>query len=156
MEHTPALKTPPAPALFQWTARVYWEDTDAGGVVYFANYLKFFERSRTEWLRSLGVSQEEMRLQHQAQFVVADASIRYLAPARLDDLLRLDLHLLNTARVSLQLRQQAWREGQLLAESVVRVACVDTQRLRPCKIPPDLLGRLPPMPGPLATPAPNR
>jgi acyl-CoA thioester hydrolase len=137
---------------YAFKIRVYWEDTDAGGIVFYANYLKFFERARTEWLRSMGVSQEAMRLQHQAQFVVAEASVRYLAPARLDDFLQLELHLLNAGKASLDLRQQAWRDDLLLAESKVRVACVDALRLRPCKIPAALLERLPePQPSPALT-----
>jgi acyl-CoA thioester hydrolase len=78
---------------FEHTVRVYWEDTDAGGVVFFANYLKFFERARTEWLRSLGFSQERMRVDEQAAFVVSETRVRYLRPARLDDLLTITVRI---------------------------------------------------------------
>ena len=85
---------------FEHTLRVYWEDTDAGGVVFFANYLKFFERARTEWLRSLGFSQESMRVDDEAAFVVSETRVRYLRPARLDDLLTITVRLAAAARAS--------------------------------------------------------
>ena len=72
-------------AAFAWPVRIYWEDTDAGGIVFYANYLKFFERARTEWLRSLGLGQQHLREQNGGMFVVTDARVRYLRPARLDD-----------------------------------------------------------------------
>ena len=85
----PAPVTPaPMAAAFSLDLRVYWEDTDAGGVVFYANYLKFFERARTEWLRGFGVSQEALRLKEGAMFVVSETALRYLLPARLDDLRR--------------------------------------------------------------------
>ncbi len=83
---------------FDMPLRVYWEDTDAGGVVFFANYLKFFERARTEWLRLLGFSQERMRVEDAAAFVVSETSVRYLRPARLDDLLTITVRLAAVAR----------------------------------------------------------
>jgi acyl-CoA thioester hydrolase len=117
------------------TVRVYWEDTDAGGVVYYANYLRFFERARTEWLRSMGVEQSRLQAQTDCIFVVAEVQLRYLAPARLDDQLRLTVAVLETGRASLQLQQQAWRADTLLAEGRVRIGCVRASTLKPCRIP---------------------
>ncbi len=90
---------------FRHTLRVYWEDTDAGGVVFYANYLKFFERARTEWLRALGFSQERLRTDTGAMFVVADTSVRYASPARLDDLIEVTVEPLEIGRVSMSLQQ---------------------------------------------------
>ena len=119
--------------------RVYWEDTDAGGVVYYANYLKFFERARTEWLRALGIEQQALREQTGAMFVVADVQVRYLVPARLDDLLRVTVKVLANRQASLQIQQEAWRGETLLAEGSVRVGCVDANTLRPRRIPAAVL-----------------
>lgn len=124
------------------TLRVYWEDTDAGGVVYYANYLKFFERARTEWLRVLGIEQQAVREQSGAMFVVADVQVRYLAPARLDDLLNVTVKVLANRQASLQVEQQAWRGETLLAEGTVRVGCVDANTLRPRRIPAAVLDAL--------------
>ena len=114
-----------APA-FIHPLRIYWEDTDAGGVVFYANYLKFFERARTEWLRTLGFHQERMRTEGGAMFVVADTRVRYLSPARLDDLLEVSVRVVESGRASLRLAQQARRGGQALAEGEIRIGCVDT------------------------------
>jgi acyl-CoA thioester hydrolase len=123
---------------FRHTLRVYWEDTDAGGVVFFANYLKFFERARTEWLRSLGHGQQRLRNETGAVFVVADTSVRYLEPARLDDLLEITVRIVETGRVSMTIEQQARRGGTLLAQSTVRIGCVDAGTFKPRRIPNEL------------------
>ena len=120
---------------FEHTLRVYWEDTDAGGVVFFANYLKFFERARTEWLRSLGFSQERMRVDDDAAFVVSETRVRYLRPARLDDWLTITVRLASVARASITIEQQAWRGDELLTEGSIRIACVDTARFELRRIP---------------------
>ncbi len=91
---------------FQWPIRVYWEDTDAGGIVFYANYLKFFERSRTEWLRSLGIEQQKLKDRTGGMFVVAETSVRYLRPARLDDELIVTATLIETGRASMVIGQQ--------------------------------------------------
>jgi acyl-CoA thioester hydrolase len=117
------------------TVRVYWEDTDAGGVVYYANYLKFFERARTDWLRRLGLAQSALQAEADCIFVVAEVQLRYLAPARLDDLLTISVRLLAQGRASLQLEQQAWRGDTLLVQGQVRVGCVSATTLRPRRIP---------------------
>jgi len=123
---------------------VYWEDTDAGGIVYYANYLKFFERARTEWLRRLGLAQSELAAQSGLVFVVADVQLRYAAPARLDDALQIQLRVQDLGSASLQVAQQAWRmdaQGApvtLLCEATVRVGCVQSASLRPVRIPADV------------------
>jgi acyl-CoA thioester hydrolase len=137
-----ALALPPAAEAFRHPVRVYWEDTDAGGVVFYANYLKFFERARTEWLRSLGFEQQVLREQTGAIFVVADTRVRYLRPARLDDLLEVTVVLRLAGKASLHIAQQAWRTGQLLAEGEIRIGCVDQGTFRPTRIPTVILDRL--------------
>jgi acyl-CoA thioester hydrolase len=117
---------------------VYWEDTDAGGVVFYANYLKFFERARTEWLRSFGHSQQRLREETGAIFVVAETSIRYLRPARLDDELAVTVVLIDAGRATMLIAQQALRGSELLAEGTIRIGCVDAQTLRPRRIPINL------------------
>src|SRR4029453_15032650 len=112
---------------FRHTPRVYWEDTDAGGVVFYANYLKFFERARTEWLRSLGFSQEALRRDAGIMFVVADTSVRYRSPARLDDWLDITVSVAQNgprSRAAMTLEQQARRGADLLAEGSIRIGCV--------------------------------
>ncbi len=115
--------------------RVYWEDTDAGGIVFYANYLKFFERARTEWLRALGVDQQALREQTGAIFVVTYSAVHYRAPAHLDDLLSISVQLQHAGRAALVLAQQARRGPTVLAEGEVRIACVDSGTLRPIRIP---------------------
>jgi acyl-CoA thioester hydrolase len=125
--------------VFEWPVRVYWEDTDAGGIVFYANYLKFFERARTEWLRSLGVMQSRLRESSGGMFVVSGTSVRYLAPARLDDELLVTARLEEAGRASLIIVQQALRGGTLLAEGTIRIGWVDGQSLRPGRIPAAIL-----------------
>lgn len=117
------------------TVRVYWEDTDAGGVVFYANYLKFMERARTEWLRTCGVEQELLRQQDGVQFVVAEVQVRYRAAARLDDLLTVTVSVVQQGAASMELAQQVWRGETLLAEGSVRVGCVDALTLAPRRLP---------------------
>ncbi len=118
-----------------FSLRIYYEDTDAGGVVYYANYLKFFERARTEWLRALGVEQRALQIDTGAIFVVAEAHVRYLAPAKLDDLLTVSVRVVERGQASLQLAQQLWRGDVLLVEGQFRIGCVDAVTLRPRRIP---------------------
>jgi acyl-CoA thioester hydrolase len=103
--------------------------------VYYANYLKFFERARTEWLRTLGVAQSDLKAQADCIFVVAEVSLRYLVAARLDDFITVTVQVEEQGRASLQLIQQAWRGDTLLAEGRVRIGCVRASTLRPCRIP---------------------
>ena len=139
-------------APFRWPVRIYWEDTDAGGVVFYANYLKFFERARTEWLRALGHEQERLRIETGAIFVVTDTAVRYLRPARLDDLLEVSVELRQAGRAQLTIAQQAWRGATLLAEGTIRIASVDAGTYRPCRIPNALVAVLaPPPPDPTSS-----
>lgn len=127
-----------SPAPFQVPIRVYWEDTDAGGVVFYANYLKFFERARTEWLRSLGHQQERLRVETGLVFIVTDTALRYLRPARLDDLLRVTVALTHAGRAQMNVAQQAWRGTELLAEGTIRIGCVDAGTFKPRRIPTEV------------------
>ena len=129
---------------FEHLLRVYWEDTDAGGIVFYANYLKFFERARTEWLRSLGIQQSVLRATTGGMFVVAETTVRYLLPARLDDELLVTARLEHAGRSSLTIAQQARMrpDGALLCEGTIRIGWVDAQRLRPARIPPLILEAL--------------
>ena len=124
---------------FRFALRVYWEDTDAGGVVFFANYLKFFERARTEWLRTLGFGQERLRSETGIIFVVIETSVRYLSPARLDDALEVTVRTPQAGRASLTIAQQAWRGDELLTQGSIRIGCVDAKTFRPRRIPNELL-----------------
>lgn len=123
---------------FVWPVRVYWEDTDASGVVYHANYLRWFERARTEWLRSLGHDQESMRTDLGIAFTVASLEIRYLRPARLDDALEVSVEIAAAKRASLSFSQRLLRAGteDVLCEASVRVGCVDALTFRPRALPP--------------------
>jgi acyl-CoA thioester hydrolase len=106
-------------------ARVYYEDTDAGGIVYHATYLRWAERARTEWLRDLGVGQHVLRAESGLGFVVSRLTIDYVAPARLDDDIIVVTRLDGLGRASLKLRQDVWRGPTLLATLLVTVACID-------------------------------
>jgi acyl-CoA thioester hydrolase len=133
---------------FRFDLRVYWEDTDAGGVVFYANYLKFFERARTEWLRALGVEQQRLRIAEQTIFVVSETQVRYLQPARLDERLQVSVALQERGRASLVVAQRCWRVDDraggptLLAEGTIRIGCVDSGTFKPRRIPTSLLERL--------------
>lgn len=122
---------------FVWPVRAYWEDTDASGVVYHANYLRWFERARTELLRSKGHNQESMRVQLGIAFTVASLEIRYLRPARLDDALEVQTEVFDVKRASLSFRQRLVRtgSGELLSEATVRAGCVDAATFRPRAMP---------------------
>ena len=131
-----------APAVYRHPLRVYWEDTDAGGVVFYANYLKFFERARTEWLRALGVGQQQLLQQRGLMFVVAETALRCLRPARLDDLLDITVAVAEAGRASLRLQQQALRGGELLAAGDIRIGCVAGAHFKPSRIPAEILEKL--------------
>ncbi len=133
-------------AEFTWTIRVYYEDTDTGGIVFYANYLKFFERARTEWLRAAGVGQQALAENQQVMFVVRSTALDYHAPARLDDELIVSVVVERLGGASVQFFQQAWRVTpagrQLLCSGRIKVACVDTNTLRPGAIPAEVLERI--------------
>src|ERR1700742_1955559 len=124
---------------FIWPIRVYYEDTDAGGIVFYANYLKFFERARTEWLRACGVDQNRLAEETGAIFIVRSTAVDYRAPARLDDIVKIVSRIERLGRASVDFVQEAWREGTLLAVGSVRVGCVDRVTLRPAAIPASVL-----------------
>ncbi len=130
---------------FDFHMRDYWEDTDAGGVVFYANYLKFFERARTEWLRSMGIGQRALQEEKGLVFVVTDTRLRYRQPARLDDELRVSAALGAgglAGRATMTIEQAAWRGDTLLVDSTIGLACVDAGTFRPRRIPNILLDAL--------------
>lgn len=126
---------------FSWPVRVYWEDTDGGGVVYYANYLRFMERARSEWLRALGVDQAALARTERLQFVVVEAQVRYRQPARYDELLDVGVTLQEWRGASLTVGQDIRRApggGAPLVTAVVRAACVDCDSLKPRPLPASL------------------
>lgn len=130
---------------FCFPVRVYWEDTDAGGVVFYANYLRYCERARTEWLRSIGINQGDLRQQTGGIFVVRSASIRYKIPARLDDMLTITACVHDLGKAGADFTQEIWRggvRGALLAQVHVSTAWVDTHTMRPQRIPQAIWKRL--------------
>lgn len=120
---------------FTIPVRVYWEDTDAGGVVYYASYLKFLERARSEWLRALGIDQVKLQREERLQFVVVEANIRYHRPARFDDELIVSVALESLRGASVQMGQEVRRAGELLVSAAVRAACIDADTLKPRPLP---------------------
>ncbi|MFA0923272.1 tol-pal system-associated acyl-CoA thioesterase [Xanthomonas fragariae] len=116
---------------FSWPTRVYWEDTDAGGVVYHARYVAFMERARTEWMRALGYGQERMRREHDLVFAVRSMQLDFLKPARLDDTLSVSAVLLKCRRASLLFAQSVGREGEVLLTAEVRIAALGASDFRP-------------------------
>lgn len=138
--------TPPRD--FNWRIRVYYEDTDTGGVVFYANYLKFFERARTEWLRAAGVGQRTLEQTDGVMFVVKSTSVDYHAPAKLDDELELTVVVERMGRAGVDFIQQAWRLGEneptLLATGRISVVCVNAVTFRPQAIPKQVLHNIKP------------
>ncbi len=133
-----------AAAAFTFPVRVYWEDTDAGGIVFYANYLKFFERARTEWLRALGMGQRALKEQTGGMFIVAETQVRYLRPARLDDQLLVTVRLEQIGQASLTLAQQillpaAAGVPALVCEGSIRIGWIDADSFKPARIPHSLL-----------------
>ena len=126
-------------AAFLWKVRVYYEDTDLGGVVYHANYLRFMERARTEWLRSLGFEQDLLRDQHRVLFVVVDADLHFRRPARFNDELTVSAEVTKRSAASLTLRQVVQGpDGTALCEGDIRVACIDADSFRPRPMPDEI------------------
>jgi acyl-CoA thioester hydrolase len=121
---------------FIWPVRVYYEDTDSAGIVYHASYLRFMERARTEWLRSLGFDLPELETRHEVLFTVSRMHIDFLRPARFNDLLDVILRPTRMGRASLLLEQLVCStQRQTLCRADVRIACVHARNLRPCPIP---------------------
>ncbi len=129
---------------FSWPVRVYWEDTDAGGVVYYATYLKFMERARSEWLRALGFEQDALRDEAGVLFVVRRVEVDYLAPARFNEQIEVSVSLHEIGRASLSVKQTLSRGPTRLVSALVTLACVDAVRFKPVKIPVPILQALDP------------
>lgn len=130
--------------MFSWPVRVYWEDTDAGGVVYHAGYVRFYERARTEWLRSRGVVQSRIAAERGLMFVLYGMQLRFLRPARLDDLLdvRLSLKLLTRTRMVIDHDLHLSADDRLLGQATAEVACINADNFKPRSIPPDIVKEL--------------
>ncbi len=131
---------PPSHDVFSWPVRVYWEDTDGGGIVYYANYLKYLERARTEWLRALGLEQRKLQETTGGLFVVSEANIKFLRPARLDDMLHVTARLSEMGRSSFSIEQQvrlSYPDGaaQVLCTASVRVGWINGSTYRPARMP---------------------
>ena len=127
---------------FAWHVRVYYEDTDAGGVVYYANYLKFAERARTEWLRALGFDQTELAEREKIAFVVRSAAIEFIAPARFNDALRVSVELIKVGAGQIDLVQRVLRGDELLATVTVKIVCVRIPAMRPVRLPQPLAAKI--------------
>ncbi|UPG89332.1 tol-pal system-associated acyl-CoA thioesterase [Luteibacter aegosomaticola] len=125
-------------SVFSWPVRIYWEDTDAGGVVYHANYVRFMERCRTEWLRAQGIDQFALRQATGLGFVVREMGLDFLRPARLDDELLVTLAVKERRSASMLFGQEIVRGDTTLLRATVRVACVNLDAMRPAQIPADL------------------
>ena len=138
------MSVPKRETQFSCPVRVYYEDTDAGGVVYYANYLKFMERARTEWLRTLGFEQDALREREGLLFVVSRISLDYQRPARLDDLLDIGVELAQAGAASLVFSQDVMRraDGALCCRGQARIACVDARTLKPKRIPDKLMAEI--------------
>jgi acyl-CoA thioester hydrolase len=127
----------PSPS-YSHTYSVYWEDTDAGGVVYYANYLKFMERCRTEWLRVMGIDQMRLLAERHLQFVVANVAVDFLRPAVLHDEILVTAELQRLGGATIHFKQTIMRGDEQLIDAKTRVACLDSSTLKPCAIPKDL------------------
>jgi acyl-CoA thioester hydrolase len=123
---------------FEFPCRIYWEDTDAGGVVYYANYLKFMERCRTEWLRALGIDQYRLRRERQLQFVVVRVVVDFLRPAVLNDEVLVTAELERLGGATISFKQTIMCGETQLIDATTRVACLDSGTLKPRAIPRDL------------------
>ena len=121
--------------IFEWNTRVYFEDTDSGGVVYHANYLKFMERARTEWLRSLGLDQIKLKQEDKVMFVVRKIDIQYKIPARFNDELLIQTDCVKTTDYSIMLKQNILRDKQTITEGSVEIVCINSDLFKPVRIP---------------------
>jgi acyl-CoA thioester hydrolase len=120
---------------FEWPIRVYWEDTDAGGIVYHSNYLAFMERARSEWLRTLGVDQRALQATERVQFAVVDMTVQWKRAARHDDLLTATAEVVEKGGATLTFLQQVRRGDEVLVQATVRVAAVDADTMKPKRLP---------------------
>ena len=124
---------------FIWPVRVYYEDTDAGGVVFYANYLKFFERARTEMLRAMGYEQDQLIVNEGIIFVVRSVQVDYLSPARFNEQIQVSAEVTLAKKASLTFEQLITRGDDVLCKSIIRIACLDAKTMRPKAIPENLL-----------------
>jgi acyl-CoA thioester hydrolase len=130
-------------AQFSWPVRVYWEDTDAGGIVYYANYLKFMERARTEWLRAVGFEQGPMQSEQKIIFVIVDTQVEFKKPARYGDALTVTATIKEHTRATFSFEQKVYRgSDELLVNGAIRVACLDAETYRPRGLPRELIAKL--------------
>jgi acyl-CoA thioester hydrolase len=129
-------------AEFIWPVRVYYEDTDHGGVVYHANYVKFMERARTEWLRDCGYEQDQLCEEHGLLFAVRDMQLKFVQPAHYNDALEVTAEPIKYGRASIDFRQQVRRNGELLCEGVIRLATVDAVNFRPKMMSEEVLAKI--------------
>lgn len=129
---------------FSWPVRIYYEDTDSGGVVYYANYLKFMERARSEWLRSLGFEQDELIEKEAVLFAVRTVQADYLAPARFNDLLDVTARIKKQNKVSLSFEQRITRssDDKLLCKGEIKIVCLDTETMSPTRIPEKIMTKI--------------
>jgi acyl-CoA thioester hydrolase len=135
------LQQPGTEQAFAWPVRVYYEDTDAQGLVYYANYFRFMERARTEWLRDLGIEQDVLMREERRLFVVVQTAAEFVQPARFNDQLIVTARLLSKARASFELEQVIFRkniDGELLIRGTTRAACLDSDTLKPARLPSSL------------------
>lgn len=123
---------------FYWPVRVYYEDTDHGGVVYHANYLKFMERARSEWLRSFGLEQDQLMAEHGILFAVHQMTLDFKAPALFNQQLNVSVELCDSNRVTLDFHQQVRLNDKVYCQAQVRVVCLDAQTKKPRRMPPTL------------------
>jgi len=127
---------------FSIPVRVYYEDTDAGGVVYYANYLRFMERGRTEWLRDLGFELDELSLREGVQFAVRSANVEFIKAARFNEQLQVTVELVKYGKASMTVQQQIQRNNELICSGEIRLACVDVDSFRPKAIPAAIMEKL--------------
>lgn len=130
------------PTEFTLPIRVYYEDTDAGGIVFYANYLKFFERARTEWLRQLGFHQSELANTYRVVFVVVGTQVQYKSPARLDDLLTIRTRISKIGNASIDFEQICELDDKVLVQSHIQICCVNLDSFKACPIPDAIRSRL--------------
>lgn len=127
---------------FRFPLRVYFEDTDAAGVVYYGNYLKFMERARSQWFREQSIGMKRLMEEHKLVFVVSRTELNYRRSAKLEDALEISVEIAELKRASAVFHQEVWRQGELLCDGLTRVGCVNTETMRPAAIPASVMDEL--------------
>lgn len=130
------------PMLNKFSYRIYYEDTDAGGVVYYANYLKFFERARTDFLRELGINQSQLLQEQSVCFVVRKCEIEYISPIKLDDMILVDVEIVNVSATTITMNQKIHRDNKMLSSLKVEIVCVASKSFRPCRISEEIKNKI--------------